>query len=79
LKNYQKLSLTKNDKKIFYYVIEQLSEKVSLEAKFKDHKLSGDFNRCRECHVKNDLLLIYQVFEDELRLIDIGTHSQLFG
>ncbi len=56
----------------------QLSNQKPLEPKFKDHKLTGDFNRWRECHIKNDLLLIHQILENELRLVDIGTHSQLF-
>lgn len=35
----------------------------------------------RECHIKDDLLLIY--YKDKtvlvLVLVDIGTHHQLFG
>ena len=77
-KNYQKLSLIKEDKEAFYSVVMQLSNQKPLEPKFKDHKLTGDFNHCRECRIKNDLLLIYQILENELRLVDIGTHSQLF-
>lgn len=78
-KNYNKLSLIKEDKEEFYSVINKLSNQQPLALKFKDHKLTGDFNHCRECHIKNDLLLIYQILENELRLVDIGTHSQLFG
>ena len=32
----------------------------------------------KECHLKPDLLLIYRVYRDEVQLIDIGSHSELF-
>ncbi|MHB1697508.1 MAG: type II toxin-antitoxin system RelE/ParE family toxin [bacterium] len=78
-KHYPKRVNNQEDDVIFISVIENLLNQKPLEPKFKDHRLTGDFNHCRECHVKNDLLLIYQVLDDVLRLIDIGTHSQLFG
>lgn len=31
-----------------------------LDAKYRDHDLSGDWAGYRECHVKSDLLLIYR-------------------
>lgn len=62
----------------FSYVVKKLLRKEPLELKFKDHKLSGNKKGFRECHIKPDLLLVYQILENEIRLIDIGTHSQLF-
>ncbi len=51
-----------------------------LDAKFRDHDLSGDWAGYRECHVKPDLLLIYRKAEpDLLRLARLGSHSELFG
>lgn len=61
-------------------VIEKLLKGEKLEAKFKDHKLKGDLKDFRECHLKPDLLLIYQK-EDETLIftaINIGSHSELF-
>ncbi len=61
------------------YVINILSKGEVLEARFKDHYLKGDLSDFKECHVKNDLLLIYQ--KDEvgkcITLVDIGSHSKL--
>jgi mRNA interferase YafQ len=35
---------------------------------------------CRECHIKPDLLLIYKkAGRDQLILVRIGSHSELFG
>ena len=64
-----------------FKVVEKLSLGKQLDAKYKDHSLSGDFKGCRECHVTPDWLLIYEVFEDTLVLIlyRAGSHSELFG
>jgi len=52
----------------------------TLDAKFRDHDLTGDWAGYRECHVKPDLLLIYRKSEpDLLRLARLGSHSELFG
>ncbi|ACI21063.1 type II toxin-antitoxin system YafQ family toxin [Thermodesulfovibrio yellowstonii] len=77
LKHYKKRVSDKDDE-IFKYVVDKLLKGGKLERKFRDHQLSGDLREFRECHLKNDLLLIYQAFEDEIRLIDIGSHAQLF-
>jgi mRNA interferase YafQ len=62
------------------YVVNKLSYGGKLDAKYKDHQLVGNLKDFRECHVKPDLLLIYQKIEDKLVLVlvDIGSHSNLF-
>jgi mRNA interferase YafQ len=51
-----------------------------LAARYHDHTLAGDWAGCRECHIKPDLLLIYQKPDAEsLRLVRLGSHSDLFG
>jgi mRNA interferase YafQ len=51
-----------------------------LSEKYKPHKLSGDFSKHWECHIKPDWLLIYRYNEDMAQLIfeETGTHSDLF-
>lgn len=51
-----------------------------LEPKYKNHKLQGEFSDCFECHLSNNLLLIYRI-DEKLKIlsaVDIGTHSELF-
>lgn len=60
-------------------VIDKLVAGDSLPAKFRDHTLKGGYAGCRECHLKPDLLLIYVQTEDEVRLIRLGSHSDLFA
>lgn len=61
-------------------VITKLANGQPLPEKNKDHALTGNYAGCRECHVKPDWLLIYQIFNDELvlYLTRTGTHSDLF-
>ena len=42
------------------------------------HALTGDWKDYRDCHVKPDLVLIYQKPDaDVLRLVRLGSHSEL--
>lgn len=61
-------------------VINSLATGRKLTAKLKDHKLKGDLDSHRECHVASDLLLIYEKIDDVmiLHLLQLGTHSNLF-
>ena len=64
---------------VFKLVIQQLAQGEPLDAKFRDHKLIGNYVGTRECHIEPDWLLIYEDHDDELILIRTGTHSDLFG
>ncbi len=68
------------DPKELEYVLSKLVTRESLEAKYLNHKLTGEFRGCFECHVQPDVLLIYSVDEkrDTLYLLRIGSHSNLF-
>ncbi|MBR5996599.1 MAG: type II toxin-antitoxin system YafQ family toxin [Bacilli bacterium] len=65
---------------LLFDVIDQLSDGKKLDPKFKDHKLSGEYEGKRECHIEPDFLLIYQIIEKEivLYLVRVGSHSELF-
>lgn len=53
-----------------------------LPPEWKDHPLKGDLEGMRECHVKGDLLLVYQIRnkgERELVMFfRAATHSEIF-
>jgi mRNA interferase YafQ len=61
-------------------VIDILASGGCLAQEYRDHKLHGEYEGYRECHIRGDLLLIYQIVESELVLvlINIGSHSELF-
>jgi len=62
----------------FKEVIKKLVAGESLEAKYRDHLLVGQYKGTRECHIEPDWLLIYEVNEIELILVRTGIHSDLF-
>ena len=61
-------------------VIKALADGETLDPKYKDHQLSGNYGFFRECHVQPDWLLIYAIEDDTLILYlsRTGTHSDLF-
>ena len=61
-------------------VITALASGETLEAKYRDHLLTGDYGGYRECHIQPDWLLIYRIEKDLLilGLTRTGTHSDLF-
>ncbi|OGI00596.1 MAG: hypothetical protein A2Y25_07570 [Candidatus Melainabacteria bacterium GWF2_37_15] len=52
----------------------------SLEEKYRDHNLTGNYNGCRECHIEPDWLLIYTIDleNNKLWLFRTGSHADLF-
>lgn len=59
-------------------IIRDLINEIPLHEKHKDHPLSGDYKGCRECHIKPDWLLIYQIGNGIIVFERTGTHSDLF-
>ena len=61
-------------------VIEKLRLDQPLDAKHRNHELSGNFKGVWECHIQPDWLLLY--LKDNgvlvLTLVDTGTHSDIF-
>lgn len=62
-------------------IIDVISRGEQLSLHYLDHKLQGNFTGYRECHIRPDLLLIYKLLDKQLVLVlvDIGSHSNLFG
>lgn len=62
------------------FVVDALASGQKLTPKYQDHFLHGSLAGLRECHIRGDVLLIYQIKNKEfvLVLIDIGNHSELF-
>ena len=59
-------------------VLDALATDQSLESHYRDHGLTNDWKDHRDCHIKPDLVLIYQKPDaDTLRLVRLGSHSEL--
>ena len=61
-------------------LVVNLANGETLDVKYKDHSLSGNWIGHRECHIQPDWLLIYRYEEDVLvlTLTRMGSHSDLF-
>ncbi len=60
------------------YVVGIVVEEKTLPAKYRNHKLLGNYRGLMECHIEPDWLLIYEIGDNTLYLIRTGTHSDLF-
>ncbi|MCL2122663.1 MAG: type II toxin-antitoxin system YafQ family toxin [Desulfovibrionaceae bacterium] len=59
-------------------VLSALVNDTPLASKYRDHALTGDWLPNRDCHIKPDLILIYQKPDEEtLLLMRLGSHSEL--
>ncbi|MEO6353007.1 MAG: type II toxin-antitoxin system YafQ family toxin [Burkholderiaceae bacterium] len=59
-------------------VVDTLANDQLLAPRYRDHALTGEWKDHRDCHIKPDLVLIYQKPDAEtLRLVRIGSHSEL--
>ncbi len=61
-------------------IVKALAQQQSLAAKYKDHKLIGNWDNFRELHIEPDWLLIYRICRETkfLTLVRTGSHSDLF-
>lgn len=79
-KSYKLLYKRGYDLSLLDEVVNTLRQGITLNERFKDHALKGEYSGFRECHIKPDWLLIYLIENDilTLTLVDTGTHSDLF-
>ena len=80
-KDLKKSKKQNKDMDLLGEVITNLQKEISLEEKYKDHNLIGNWKGYRECHLEPDWLLIYKVEKEKvklLRLARLGSHSELF-
>ena len=80
LKRIQKSGRKKSDLKEIKRIINELAIPAALPKKNKDHSLSGNYYKYRECHIFPDLLLVYNRDNDQQKLFiyRIGSHAELF-
>lgn len=68
------------DMSLITNVIKIIASGEEIPSKYREHKLSGNYSSCRECHITPDWLMIYELVEDDLLLYltRTRTHSDLF-
>jgi len=62
----------------FTQAVKLLVSDQPLPERYHDHALTGEWKNFRDCHIKPDLVLIYQKPDDaHLLLVRLGSHSEL--
>lgn len=60
-------------------VLLNLEENGVVPSEYYPHKLTGNYSGYMECHVENDMLLIWiDADENIIKLVRLGNHSELF-
>ena len=79
-KDYKRIKKRGYNLSLLENVLDTLLREETLDQKYKDHALTGNYIGFRECHIQSDWLLIYAISESELILTAsrTGTHSDLF-
>ena len=63
---------------LLHEAIEMLRNDTPLPPRLRDHPLGGDWNDCRDCHIRPDLVLIYRKPDaNTLQLVRLGSHGEL--
>ena len=64
--------------KRFAAIVHALAGDEPLEPRHRDHALSGPWAHFRDCHIRPDLVLIYEKPDAHtLRLVRMGSHAEL--
>lgn len=70
----------KRGKKVekLFVIMDMLLEQKKLPSKNRDHFLTGNYAKRKECHIEPDWLLIYIPSAEEIIFERTGSHSDLF-
>ncbi|MDE6297401.1 MAG: type II toxin-antitoxin system YafQ family toxin [Muribaculaceae bacterium] len=72
----------KNPQKVekLFAILELLKNELPIPEVNRPHLLSGNYSGYMECHIEGDFLLIwFDPNTDEIDLVRLGSHSELFG
>jgi len=78
-KDYRRIVRQGKDIKALKDVIKTISSGKRLTPKHRNHKLSGPWKDCYDCHIRADWILVYKKDKESLTLVRTGSHAELFG
>ena len=77
-KDYKRIKKQHKDISKLQFVIEELVNQNELDPRYKNHLLTGNWNKHSECHIESDWLLIYRISDNNFYLERTGSHSEIF-
>jgi mRNA interferase YafQ len=65
----------------FNEILFHLEKGTKIPDRYHDHALTGNLFGTRECHIESDMLLLYEIDEQNktVTLMDMDNHANLFG
>ncbi len=79
-KDYKRFRNNPQKKQKLFEILNMLQNEIPIPAKNRPHMLTGNYAGYMECHIEGDFLLIWFDPEtDQIDLIRLGSHSELFG
>jgi len=76
-KDYRKAHKSKRDIVRLKHTMSWIANEQPLPPELRDHKLIGNYQGRRECHLASDWLLIYKIERDTVVFERTGSHSEL--
>lgn len=77
------LKRIRNDAKkaeVLLEILTKLENEIPIPPENRPHLLTGDYKGYMECHIQGDFLLIwFDPDTDEIDLVRLGSHSELYG
>lgn len=79
-KDYKRFRNNPKKKEKLFEILNLLQNEIPIPAKNKPHMLTGNYAGYMECHIEGDFLLIwFDPDTDQIDLVRLGSHSELFG
>ena len=79
-KDFKKIKNNTNKINALLEIVRMLANGETIPAEFDPHPLPGNYKNHMECHIESDFLLIwFDKDADEIKLVRLGSHSELFG
>lgn len=79
-KDYKRIRNNSKKVKELFEVLRMLENEIPIPAEYDPHMLTGNYTGHMECHIEGDFLLIwFDPDTDEIDLVRLGSHSELFG
>ena len=79
-KDFKKIKNNNNKINALLEIVRKLANGETIPAEFDPHPLTGNYKNHMECHIESDFLLIwFDKNADEIKLVRLGSHSELFG
>ena len=79
-KDYKRFRNNPKKVEVLNEILKKLANEEPIPAEHSPHMLSGNYKGYMECHIENDFLLIwFDPDTDQIDLVRLGSHSELFG